>query len=235
MVGVKTPFIEYHQENQKVVRRLLNKFRLWSELDVLKSFYYWVRLHLPRCASFHVFPKSIIKIDRSAQISITKGRTMVNASWIGGRKRQFTSQLVLSPGSKLIINDAFALYQGASIYLGPSAEMIIHGRSFMNTGTIVNCFSRIEIGQDTVVGDDVRIQDSDNHRVYDSGLQKEMTKPIYIGNHCWIGKNALILKGVTIGDGAIVAAGAVVVRDVPPSCLVAGNPAKVIKENVEWS
>ena len=44
----------------------------------------------------------------------------------------------------------------------------------------------------------------------------------------------MILPGVTIGDGAIVAAGAVVTKDVPEKCMVAGVPAKVIKENVEW-
>lgn len=47
--------------------------------------------------------------------------------------------------------------------------------------------------------------------------------------------NSVILKGVTIGDGAIIAAGSVVSKDVPPHTLVGGVPAKVIKENVEWS
>ena len=46
--------------------------------------------------------------------------------------------------------------------------------------------------------------------------------------------NAIILPGVTVGDGAIVAAGAVVTRDVPAKCMLAGFPARVIKENVEW-
>ena len=61
-----------------------------------------------------------------------------------------------------------------------------------------------------------------------------MSKPVHIGNHVWIGRSAIILKGVTIGAGAIVGAGSVVTRDVPARSLVAGNPAKVIKENVEW-
>ena len=46
--------------------------------------------------------------------------------------------------------------------------------------------------------------------------------------------NATILKGVTIGDGAIVAAGAVVTKDVPPKCIVAGVPARIIRENIDW-
>ena len=55
-----------------------------------------------------------------------------------------------------------------------------------------------------------------------------------IGNKVWIATNALILPGVSIGDGAIVAAGAVVTKDVPAKCMVAGVPARVVKENVEW-
>ena len=48
-----------------------------------------------------------------------------------------------------------------------------------------------------------------------------------IGNHVWIGKRAIILKGVTIGDGSIVGMGAVVTKDVPSNSLAVGNPAKI--------
>lgn len=60
-----------------------------------------------------------------------------------------------------------------------------------------------------------------------SGL--EFGKPITIGNHVWIGGNALIMPGVTIGNDVVVAAGAVVTKDVPDGTMVAGNPAKVIR------
>ncbi|MDE6247445.1 MAG: antibiotic acetyltransferase, partial [Muribaculaceae bacterium] len=46
----------------------------------------------------------------------------------------------------------------------------------------------------------------------------------------WIGQNACILPGVTIGEGAVIAAGAVVTHDVPPYCVVGGNPARVLKD-----
>jgi acetyltransferase-like isoleucine patch superfamily enzyme len=53
---------------------------------------------------------------------------------------------------------------------------------------------------------------------------------VVIGNDVWIGTGATILSGVKIGDGAVVGAGAHVVRDVPPYCVVGGNPASVLKK-----
>ena len=63
---------------------------------------------------------------------------------------------------------------------------------------------------------------------------KKIMKPVLIGNNVWVGCRAIILKGVTIGEGAVVAAGAVVTKDVPPFTLVAGNPARVIREVKGW-
>ena len=54
--------------------------------------------------------------------------------------------------------------------------------------------------------------------------------PIVIEDNVWIGEYATILKGVTIGKGAVVASHAVVTKDVPPYTIVAGNPARVVKE-----
>lgn len=56
---------------------------------------------------------------------------------------------------------------------------------------------------------------------------------VQIGSNCFIGGGALILPGVTIGDHAIVGAGAVVFDDVPARTIVAGNPARIIRENIE--
>ncbi len=54
----------------------------------------------------------------------------------------------------------------------------------------------------------------------------------YIGESCFIGARSIIMPGVTVGDCCIVAAGSVVTRDVPDNCIVAGNPAKVVRENI---
>jgi acetyltransferase-like isoleucine patch superfamily enzyme len=73
-----------------------------------------------------------------------------------------------------------------------------------------------------------------NHNFADKNLrideQGVSTSPVTIGDDIWIGANAVILPGVTIGNHSVVAAGAVVTKDVPPHSLVAGVPAKKIKE-----
>lgn len=55
----------------------------------------------------------------------------------------------------------------------------------------------------------------------------------FVGERCFIGANAIIMAGITIGDEVIVGSGAVVTKDVPSNCIVAGNPAKVIKTGIE--
>lgn len=56
--------------------------------------------------------------------------------------------------------------------------------------------------------------------------------PIVVGRCCFVGGSSLIGPGVTVGDGSIIGAGSVVLQDVPPGCMVAGNPARVIREKI---
>ena len=58
----------------------------------------------------------------------------------------------------------------------------------------------------------------------------QYNKPVHVGNNVWFGAGCIVLPGVTIGDNAVVAAGAVVTKDVPANVVVAGVPAKVLKE-----
>jgi len=61
---------------------------------------------------------------------------------------------------------------------------------------------------------------------------KDIKTDTKIGKKCFIGANSIIMPGVTIGDSVIVGSGAVVTKDVPSGCIVAGNPAKVIRDNI---
>jgi len=91
----------------------------------------------------------------------------------------------------------------------------------------------LTVGDYSLFGEGVSIHD-DNHVI---GRGREpiasrglVTRPVAIGRNVWVGAKAVILPGVHIGDNAVVGAGAVVTRDVPPYTVVAGVPARVIKE-----
>jgi acetyltransferase-like isoleucine patch superfamily enzyme len=177
------------------------------------------------------FNNAIIELEETGDIVLKENvQFLFNCSWL--KKDPFTSVMVVRNGAKLMVNNNFKIFSGAKIFINKNASVIL-GSGYINNYLTLHCFERIEIGDDVAIADNVTIRDSDNHTVT-SNTNYAMTKPVYIGNHVWIGMNAMILKGVTIGDGAIIAAGSVVTRDVPSKCLAAGVPAKVIKENVAW-
>lgn len=87
----------------------------------------------------------------------------------------------------------------------------------------------ITIGNGVLIGHGVTLATL-NHDERPQLRQNIYPKPIKIGNNVWIGSNATILSGVTISDGAIVGANAVVTKDVPQNTIVAGVPARIIRE-----
>lgn len=78
----------------------------------------------------------------------------------------------------------------------------------------------------------VNILENNYHNSADNAIR---TAPVTVEDRVWIGCNVIVLSGVTIGTGSIIAAGSVVTKDVPPHSLVAGNPAKVIRETEPWN
>lgn len=69
--------------------------------------------------------------------------------------------------------------------------------------------------------------------VFSHDFSRSMYKETYIGKQCFIGANAIIMCGIHIGDSVIVGSGAVVTKDVPSNCIVVGNPARIIKDNIQ--
>lgn len=142
-----------------------------------------------------------------------------------------SSILRIDDGAELIVDGRFQAYYGADIIVFKNAKLVLKG-GFINSDVKIRCLCSIEIGRGAKISHDVTIMDSDAHVLEYEGYIS--SKPVVIGEHVWIGTKAIILKGVKIGDGAVVAAGSVVTKDVPAHCLVAGNPARVIKENIVW-
>ena len=103
--------------------------------------------------------------------------------------------------------------------------------------TIITGPLHVDLGAPVQIGDGVRIGHdvtmlTINHVIGGVSLRSGESEfsPIVIGDGTWIASRVVILPGVTVGRGAVVAAGAVVTRDVPPNTLVAGVPARVVRE-----
>jgi acetyltransferase-like isoleucine patch superfamily enzyme len=122
-------------------------------------------------------------------------------------------------------------------------------------GSQILCGKEISIGNNVLISWGCTICDHDSHSLHwrdraedvrqwrEGMLQDGLTgaskmknwgvvemAPITICDKVWLGMNVTVLKGVTIGEGAVVAAGSIVTKDVPPWSLMAGNPARVIRE-----
>lgn len=96
-------------------------------------------------------------------------------------------------------------------------------------GIYINAQNGISIGDYTNLGPNVGLI-SANHDFINNNLAAD-APPIYIGRFCWLGMGAIVLPGVQLGDFTIVGAGAVVTQSFAEGyCIIAGNPAKVIKE-----
>ena len=100
----------------------------------------------------------------------------------------------------------------------------------ISPGTRISASDSIIIGDSVMMANGVYITDSDWHGIYDRTRRDDVPRPVVIGDNVWLGDNSTVLKGVTIGDNSIVAARAVVTRAVPANVIVAGNPARVVRE-----
>ena len=177
---------------------------------------------------FRNLKHTCIEFNRNSKLylnaPLTIGKSQVKNSYIETR-------LLLEENATMEVMKPFSMYCGSYIRVIKGGHLTLKG-GFINEGCQITCASHTQIGENCVIARDVIIRDYDGHTIEQDGY--EITKPITIGNHVWIGNRAMILKGVTIGDGAIISAGAIVTKDVPSHCIVAGIPAKVIKENVYW-
>jgi acetyltransferase-like isoleucine patch superfamily enzyme len=142
--------------------------------------------------------------------------------------------LRMNPRSSLRIEGRVQVMRACTITLGYDATLTIGSNTYLNDGAEVWCNSpNTTIGPECAIAWGVRIVDTDFHKLLDNGKTSPHA-PVHIGQKCWIGANALVLKGVNIGRGSVVAAGAVVTSEVPSRSLVAGVPARVVRKDVTW-
>ena len=97
--------------------------------------------------------------------------------------------------------------------------------------------SRLVIGPDCMLATDIEIRTGDSHAIFDAqtGERLNPAADVVLEEHVWVGARAIILKGCRIGKGSVVATGAVVTQSCPPQSILAGNPARVIRQGIVWT
>ncbi len=147
----------------------------------------------------------------------------------GRRHVRLGRELTVGIGLRL---DAFGTADaGILITIGDNVEI--------NDHVHIAAIKRIVIGNDVLIASRVFISDH-NHGDLDGDTLTNgpavppakrplNARPVVIGARVWIGEAALILPGITIGEGSIIGGGAVVTHDVPAGCVVAGNPARMLR------
>lgn len=145
----------------------------------------------------------------------------------------------ISIGKDCYIGSRVQLTAWDSSYIGGEnkPEIIIGDGVSIGDESQVTAINRIVIGNGVLTGKKVLITDNTHGDIARAQMDKAPLKrrvvskgPVIIGDNVWIGEKATIVANVTIGQGAVIAANSVVTKSVPPYCVVAGCPARIIKD-----
>ncbi len=174
-----------------------------------------------------------LSLANSSKIVLEKGARLNFGFFTHIFSKRRNSKLILEEDASFVLTGKAMIQSGAMIFLGRGKTLKI-GRSTFTSNIKILAHDDITIGDNCIFGWECQIFSGDGHPIYqeESIINKDV--PVVIEDNVWVGSRALILKGVRVGKGSIVAAGAVVTKNVPPNCIVAGNPAKVVKENISW-
>ncbi|MBQ7637325.1 MAG: sugar O-acetyltransferase [Clostridia bacterium] len=138
-------------------------------------------------------------------------------------REKMLSGLFAECGAGIRIKPPFHCDYGYRIFLGKNF--------FANFDCVILDAGKVTIGDNCMLGPGTHIYaithpEDPSERAKGAGIPKDVT----IGNNVWIGGHATILPGVTLGDNVIVGAGSVVTKSFPANCVIAGNPARIIRK-----
>ncbi|MGO9333420.1 MAG: acyltransferase [Acidimicrobiales bacterium] len=180
---------------------------------------------------FLVSRRTRIKIGRRSKVTFGPGSFL----FVGFLHYGPTPAAIhIGRGATLSVEGTVLIRKASRVFVHDGAHLEMHPGSIIADCSTVTCFEHIVFGAGGGVAWYCNVLDTNGHVVVVNGDHKPLTSPVVFGPHVLVGSYATILPGVTLGEGSVIAAGSVVTKDVPPHSLVGGNPARVLRQDVEW-
>jgi acetyltransferase-like isoleucine patch superfamily enzyme len=175
-------------------------------------------------------------------LNLKYARLIARLGWLKlrfGRRLVTDGLCFVGPGVQLEIGRNARLVLGRWSWIGHGCKIRIHegevrigAKTVMGQECTISAYQRVAIGHECVIADRVMLIDFD-HGVVEVErpirLQGIYKRDVQVGNNCWIGYGACVLRGVTIGDNSVVGTSAVVTKSLPENAVAAGVPARVIR------
>lgn len=216
-----------------------------SILHLVYTLYYSLNSRINSKKS--VLLKSSLQIDNNNHISLTSSylkRTSIKVKGRDNKIRMSTTLVssyvnVIGNGNTIEILNEEVISNLKLQIVGTDCHVQIGQKTTINGAHIVcgGDGNSVIIGEDCMFADRIEIWASDTHPIYSNCNCKapiNYPKNIIINNHVWIGQCACVLKGVEIGHDSIIGMAAVVTKTIPPTSVVAGNPAHIINSGITW-
>lgn len=208
-------------------KTLYINFRTLPFMDAIKLPY----IVMGPC-SFHGVKRNNIKINgniKTGMIRLAAQKTSKRGLQVN--KKAF---LIVDNGGSITFKGDTSIGAGTSI-CAHGGDIILGDKFSCNVNCFIYCQKNIEVGTDVLLGWNINIRDNDGHPIYQDKVLINPDRKIVVGNKVWIASYVDVLKGVSLADGTVVGTRSLVTKSFyKENILIAGVPAKAIKENISW-
>ena len=204
-------------------------------------------------APLHGGPLVLLRfMRRHGMLNLDYARLIARWAWLKLRFRgrlQTDGLCFIAPGVELEIGRGAVVRLGRWSWIGHGTKIRAHegvveigAKSVLGQECTISSFQHVSIGRECIVADRVMLIDFD-HGVVEVErpirLQGIYKRDVHVGNNCWIGYGACILRGASVGDNSVVGTSSVVTKDMPANSVSAGQPARILRmrdepETLSW-